>query len=341
MAELDELKQDAIRSDNAVEQSLGQYRLTFPIMINNVTYTKVCFWPSPELTGAVQEMLYDSPFLHTNPGDTTRILLSRVVKDLITDDGEVLSVSPPPRGILTITKPVPSYAKAEKIIGSLFEPDADYLSFVYQRDYVQSVIPAKYACRRCAAEFSMQEDLTTYREVSPEECILRTLEMAENHYSAEEVEYMFEGMDAPSLLMEKLPEGMTKPGFSCTVDNGVSSVDGERCRTFKFKVLTVAQTTMLAKKALGPLKGKMIAINIEKISQMLSSIPGADDRLAIQRQDVIRSIPVADRLLLVGLINSSFWRINMFGSKMCPECGAQNRNTRLDVMGFFGMGTSV
>lgn len=329
----------ALRTDNIVSQIDNVYPLTFPISYKGVLYTGFRLWPSNELTGKVQEMIFDSAYLRTKAWETSRAILSRVVKEFVTEDGDVQVVAPSPQGSLAHSKSVPRYATAEKLVNHLSEPDVNLATFVYQRDFIDDEIAGKYKCRGCGEEFTMEDDLNDYRVASPKEAILRFLMGIEGGCTIAEMQDLVKDEDLDALWGERFPEGEAFPAFTFTVKKGFIS-QGAACKELKLKVLLLHESVNLAKRILSSDKDKPMAATHARLNSMLVNVPGAEESLALSRGNVVKGFGAADYGKLTPILSNAFERVSTARNRSCPSCGFNNKNMQLDMMNFFGMGSS-
>jgi len=339
--EIDSAVADSVlRDDNVAEQIDKAYELCFPIERNGIQYTGLRFWPSIELTGRVQEMIFDSAYLRTKSWDTPKAILSRVIKEFVTDDGNVLQVAPQPRGALTYSRPVPKYAEAEKLVDSLSEPDSSGAAFLYQRDFIDDSVVGKYTCGKCSEEFSMDENLTDYRVASRKESILRFIIGVENGSTLAEMHDLLEGEDIEALWNERFQDGYGDAKFVINLKKGYMH-QGVICKKFVFKVLTMREVSKLAKRILDVDKNKPMAATHARLNAMLIEVPDAPEALLVSRGAVIKGLGAADYGILANLLPSAFDMIYTASTRVCPDCGFKNRDMQLDTMTFFGMGSSM
>lgn len=328
----------AVRVDNVQHQIESLYKLTFPTVYKDVEYTGFKFWPSVELTGKVQEMIFDSPMLRSKSWETSRAILSRVIKELVTEEGETLTVAPAPQGSLVYSKRVDRYRTAEAIVNEMYEPDTNMAAFVYQRDFIDEDVEGSYTCRSCGKEFSMEEDLNDYRVAEPKEAILRFLIGIENGCSVFDMQNIVQDEDIDKLWSERFPvDKISHPVFEFRVKKGYSN-NGVACKDLSLRILKLHQTVQLSKIIMEDDGNKPMAATHARFNMMLANVSGAEDMMAVTRAQVVKGFGAADYGKLSSILPAAFERIYVAKTRVCSECGFSNKNMLLDMMTFFGMG---
>jgi len=330
-----------LRVDNIEQQMERAYEFTFPLVYNDIFYTGFRFWPSIELTGRVQEMIFDSAYLRTKAWETARAILSRVVKELVAEDGSTQQVAPVPQGNLAYSKPVPRYTTAEKIVNLMHEPDTNMAAFVYQRDFVDEEVEGVYICRSCREEFSEIDNLNDYRIASPKEAILRFLIGLENGSTISEMQDLIKDEDLDAMWNERFQDSLPPVAkFGLTVKKGYQ-YQGKMCKELKFKILQLHESVQLAKRVMESDKNKPMAATHARLNMMLTDVEGASDALVVTRGGVIKGFGAADYGKMSRILPNAFERMFIAKSRVCSNCSFANSDMPLDMMTFFGMGSSV